>query len=144
MTLRFPPPCPDSLCCLRLSWWAAAAPRKPNTWRPHARWSRSATSRRPGIQLKSAIQLNPKGAEARFLHGKVLLETGDSAAAAVELRKAAELGYDENQLIPPLASAMVQQGEAKQVVEQFASKNLTGLKKGQPEDFIGLGLFQAG
>ena len=78
------------------------------------------------IQLKSAMQLNPKGAETRFLYGKVLLETGDSASAVVELRKAAELGYDENQLIPPLASAMVQQGEAKQVVEQFAGKNLTG------------------
>ncbi len=78
------------------------------------------------IQLKSALQLNPQGAEARFLYGKVLLETGDSASASVELRKAAELGYDESQLIPPLASAMVQQGEAKQVVEQFAGKNLTG------------------
>ena len=77
-----------------------------------------------GIQLKSAIQLNPQAAEARFLFGKVLLETGDSAAAVVELRKAGELGYDENQLIPLLASAMVQQGESKQVVEQFASKNL--------------------
>lgn len=76
------------------------------------------------IQLKSAIQLNPQGAEARFLYGKLLQETGDAAAAMVELRKAAELGYDENQLIPPLASAMVQQGEAKQVVEQFAGKNL--------------------
>ena len=76
------------------------------------------------IQLKSAIQLNPQGAEARFLYGKLLLETGDWASAMLELRKAAELGYDENQWIPPLASAMVQQGEAKQVVEQFAGKNL--------------------
>ena len=50
------------------------------------------------IQLKSVIQLNPKAAEARFLFGKVLLETGDSAAAAVELQKAAELGYDDNLL----------------------------------------------
>lgn len=31
------------------------------------------------IQLKSAIQLNPQGAEARFLYGKLLLETGDFA-----------------------------------------------------------------
>lgn len=78
------------------------------------------------IQLKSALQLNPQGAETRFLYGKVLLETGDSAAALVELRKAAELGYDEGQVVPPLAAAMVQQGEAKQVVEQFASKSVTG------------------
>jgi len=78
------------------------------------------------IQLKSALQLNPQGAETRFLYGKVLLETGDSAAALVELRKAAELGYDEGQVVPPLAAAMVQQGEARQVVEQFASKSVTG------------------
>ena len=80
------------------------------------------------IQLKSALQLNPQGAETRFLYGKVLLETGDSAAALVELRKAAELGYDEGQVVPPLAAAMVQQGEAKQVVEQFASKSVTGVE----------------
>ncbi len=76
------------------------------------------------IQLKSVIQLNPKAAEARFLFGKVLLETGDSAAAAVELQKAAELGYDDNLLAPLLASALVRQGEAKQVIERFSSKSL--------------------
>ncbi len=77
------------------------------------------------IQLKSAIQLNPQAAEVRFLFGKVLLETGDVATAAVELRKAAELGYNADALAPLLASALVRQGEAKQVVEQFANKNLT-------------------
>ena len=40
------------------------------------------------IQLKNAIQKNPKSAESRFLLGKVLLEGGDPVAAAVELRKA--------------------------------------------------------
>jgi len=45
------------------------------------------------IQLRNALQKNSDLAEARFLLGTSLLETGDLPGAEKELRKAAELGY---------------------------------------------------
>src|SRR5574340_1089171 len=45
------------------------------------------------IQLKDVLQQTPDSAEARFLLGKVLLESGDAAGAAVELRRARSLGF---------------------------------------------------
>jgi putative PEP-CTERM system TPR-repeat lipoprotein len=128
MTLRFPPPFLQPLL-LALVLVGCGGPSEADYVASAREMVQKRDFKAAGIQLKSAIQLNPQAAEARFLFGKVLLETGDSAAAAVELRKAAELGYDENQLAPLLASAMVQQGEAKQVVEQFASKNPTGAEE---------------
>ena len=55
------------------------------------------------IQLKNALQKNPDSAEARFLLGRTLLETGDLLAAEKELRRAAELKYPYDQVAPPLA-----------------------------------------
>lgn len=79
------------------------------------------------IQLKNALQKNPDSAEARFLLGRALLETGDAATAAVELRKARELEYADDQVLPALARALVAAGEYKKAVEQFADATL-----GQP------------
>src|SRR5258705_2700126 len=52
------------------------------------------------IQLKTALQTNPDDAEARFLLGKSLLETGEVASAEKELRKAAELKYPSDHIAP--------------------------------------------
>ncbi len=76
------------------------------------------------IELKSALQANPRSGEARYLLGKALLDGGDAVAASVELRKAAELDYDANVLTPVLASALVAEGEARRVVERWADTAL--------------------
>ena len=55
------------------------------------------------IQLKNALQTNPDLAEARFLLGKAMLESGNPTAADLELRKAAELKYPADQLVPLMA-----------------------------------------
>src|SRR3712207_677150 len=53
------------------------------------------------IQLKNALQQNPKLAEARFLLGKTLLDTGDIPGGEKELRKALELNYPAEEAVPP-------------------------------------------
>lgn len=76
------------------------------------------------IQLKSALQANPKSAEARLMLGKALRDTGDAAGAMLELRKAQELGVPDEQLLPELARTMLMVGDAKLVAGQYASTEL--------------------
>ena len=73
------------------------------------------------IQLRSAIQQEPEAAEARFVFGKVLLQGGDPAGAAVELRKALALKFSEDEVVPELARAMLAQGLSKEVIEEFSA-----------------------
>ena len=55
------------------------------------------------IELKTVLQKTPDLAEARFLLGKALLASGDAPGAVLELGKAAELRYDENEVAPHAA-----------------------------------------
>ena len=73
------------------------------------------------IQLKNALQKEPDLAEARFLLGKLLLESGDAAGAEKELREAASLQYDQEQVIPLWARALVLTGEHRKVVDELAT-----------------------
>lgn len=76
------------------------------------------------IELKRTLLKNAQSAEARVLLGKALLESGDPAAAEVELRKAEELGVPNEQIAADLARAMLQLGQATKVIEQFADVSL--------------------
>jgi putative PEP-CTERM system TPR-repeat lipoprotein len=76
------------------------------------------------IQLKNALQKQPESAETRFLLGQVFLNVGDPSSAAVELEKARTLNHPAAQVVPPLARAMLMQGQRKKLVEQFASTSL--------------------
>jgi putative PEP-CTERM system TPR-repeat lipoprotein len=76
------------------------------------------------IQLKSALQANPNSGETRFLLGKAMRETGDNASALLEIRKAQDLGYTEELVLPELAKAMLAAGEGKQLAAQFADTTL--------------------
>ncbi len=72
------------------------------------------------IQLKSLLQKNANSASARFLLGKVLLETGDSTNALLELRKAQDLAHPQDQIAPEMARAMLLTGEHARVISQFS------------------------
>src|SRR5215211_7214598 len=72
------------------------------------------------IQLKNALQQNPRLAEARFLLGKALLDSGDFAAAEKELRKAMEYNYPAEEVIPPLAHSLAVLGRHKEVIDEFS------------------------
>lgn len=76
------------------------------------------------VQLKSALDKKPQLAEARFLLGSALLESGDSVAAEVELRKAMELGYPNESAAPPLARALLASGHAGKLTSELGNLSL--------------------
>lgn len=76
------------------------------------------------IQLRNALQKNPDLAEARYLLGKSLLETGDLAGAEKELRKASELGYPADVVAPLLARLVVRRGDYKKAIDEFGNATI--------------------
>lgn len=77
------------------------------------------------IQVKNALQENPELPEARYILGRALLESGDPVGAETELRKARSLGHPDDLVVPPLTQAMLAQGKAKNVIEDFAAIQLS-------------------
>jgi putative PEP-CTERM system TPR-repeat lipoprotein len=77
------------------------------------------------IQLRNALQKSPNNAEARYLLGTVLTARRDPAGAVKELRMALQLGYPLEQTLPALARALIDDGDAKQLVSEFGSTNLS-------------------
>ncbi|HEY3148138.1 MAG TPA: XrtA/PEP-CTERM system TPR-repeat protein PrsT, partial [Dongiaceae bacterium] len=77
------------------------------------------------IQLRNALQKNPNLAEARFLLGKSLWETGDLAAAEKELRMAAELLHPRDEVYPVLSQVILARGDYKRVLAEFGFIKLT-------------------
>ncbi len=77
------------------------------------------------IQIKNALQANPDLPEARFLLGSALLDGGDPVGAETELRKALALNYPQDQIVPLLAKALMMQGQAQKVTDEFAKVSLT-------------------
>ena len=77
------------------------------------------------VQLKSALQKSPNSGEARFLLGQALMDTGDFADALVELKKARDLKFDDKQLTPKLARAMLVNGQFKVLIDDMTGKSLS-------------------
>lgn len=80
------------------------------------------------ISVKNALQTEPNNARARALLGEVLLEEDQPAAAAVELRKALELGASDVKVVPLLARALVAQGAVRDVTMQYGGTVLRDAK----------------
>ena len=76
------------------------------------------------IQLKAALQKKPQSAEARFLLGDALLKSGDLPAAVVELEKAHDLNYGDDEVLPLLATALMGTGQAKKVSDLYSRVTL--------------------
>ncbi|MCM8596595.1 XrtA/PEP-CTERM system TPR-repeat protein PrsT [Accumulibacter sp.] len=77
------------------------------------------------IQLKNVLQKDPQSGEARFLLAKALLDGGDPAGAEVELRKAQDLKYPDDQVIPLLARTLLTMGQGDKVINDLAKAELT-------------------
>lgn len=77
------------------------------------------------IQLKNVLQKTPSNAEARFLLGKLLLDSGDFVGAEVELSKALEQGRPADDVVPLLAQAMLAQNKLEPLLAKFTQTKLT-------------------
>ena len=77
------------------------------------------------IQIKNALQKNPDLPEGRYLLGRALLDSGDAAAAELELRKARALQYSADQVSAALARSLLMQGQFKKVIDEFDTAVLT-------------------
>ena len=99
------------------------------------------------IELKNALQKNPNNPVARFLLGKVHLESGNPAGAEKELTRAKKLGVGDKEILPLLSQAYLQQGKSEEVLalpeedlaadeqaEVLANKGLVKLAKGEIDE----------
>jgi len=76
------------------------------------------------IELKNALNKSPDNAQARFLLAKALLDSGSASAAETEVRKAMELKYPAEEIIPVLAWSLVSQGAYKKAISEVAGSTL--------------------
>ena len=76
------------------------------------------------IQLRNALQKEPRLVEARLLLAQALLDDGRVAPAAVEVRKAMEFGGPQEQLVPLAARVLLAEGRAQLLLERFGSTAL--------------------
>jgi len=80
--------------------------------------------REASLELKNALQANPKNAEARYLLGKISLMVGDMGSATKEFRKAQEAGWDEAQSQIGLMHVLVSSRDYKKVLDDIQIKDI--------------------
>ncbi len=76
------------------------------------------------IQFKAALQIDPSNGEARLLLGQSLLAMGDPVTAAAELSRALDAKLPANDVLPPLAKALLQAGDYRKLVTTYGEINL--------------------
>ena len=69
------------------------------------------------VQLKNALQLNPRYLPGQVLLGKTQLSLGKSIDAEKSLKSAIQLGVDRSEVIHLLGQALFDQGKFQNVVE---------------------------
>lgn len=70
------------------------------------------------IQLKNAIQVDPRMLSAQLLLGKALLANAEVAAAEVALMEALNLGVSRTEIVLPLARSIIAQGKQRALFER--------------------------
>ena len=73
------------------------------------------------IELKNALQKNPRNLEARQLLGMLYLDIGEGESAEKELRRVIESGGPTVQFAAPIARAMLLQRRLDKLLEEFSA-----------------------
>lgn len=87
------------------------------------------------IQLKNALQQEPKMLAAHVLLGRAFLENGEAAQAELEFLKSLQLGVDRTEIAIPLAQAYSRQGKHRRVLEGIS---LEGLPASVKQGLLGI------
>ena len=99
------------------------------------------------IELKNALRVDADSAEARWLLGKLYLDTGEILSADKELRRAQALGWPADDVRPALARTALAQGKYDEVLaleyadlapaaasDLLAAQAQASLAQGDPEE----------
>ena len=89
------------------------------------------------IELRAMVRDRPQSAEAHYRLGAVQLQLGDPVAAEKELKLAQALGWNPRVVVPLLARSYLAQGRFKDVLTDFAVKDVA------PEEASSLLVVQA-
>jgi len=74
--------------------------------------------REAAIELKNALQANPKNAEARYLLGEINMQIGDLASAEKEFQRALQMGWSAQAALIEKTRAMIAQKKYKEVLKR--------------------------
>lgn len=77
------------------------------------------------VHVKTVLAQDPSRAEARFLLGKALLDSGDVKSAQLELSKARELNYSMTQVAPLQGQALLALQQYRQLIDELGALQLT-------------------
>jgi putative PEP-CTERM system TPR-repeat lipoprotein len=81
------------------------------------------------IQLKNALQQDPKYLSAYILLGRAHLANGEPADAEAAFEKALELGVARSEIAVPMAQSLHDQGKYEALLERFPVEGLPGSQK---------------
>ncbi len=125
---------------------SACGSRSPESELARARESRASGDLQTAVvQLKSALQSNPKFVEARLLLGVIYTELWDGKGAESELRKAQQDGANPSDIVPSLARALLISEDYKTLLAEikpapiFTGENLAGIHSARSRAHAGLG-----
>ena len=72
------------------------------------------------IDLKNALQKDPKNGEARVLLAQILNDHGEGSAAEIELRKAMDLGVKNSEIMAAMGRALLLQQQYLKVIDTIS------------------------
>lgn len=97
------------------------------------------------IELKNALQKDPKNGEARYLFALIHIDRGEGAAAEIELRKALQLGVSKDRVYAELGKSLLLQQEYQKILDdiqpsdEYSGKLAADIYIARGNAYIGLG-----
>lgn len=99
------------------------APGASNFYEDALKWFHAGDYNAAVIQLKNALQRNPRDLPARILLGRTLNKLGQGGEAEHQLKLARGAGANDSQILAPLGEAYLAQGKSETLLRDFPAGN---------------------